>query len=151
MIEIPAAAATADVLAREVDFFSIGTNDLVQYGLAVDRTNETVAPLFRPSHPGILRWIRDVVAAAKAAGIPVSMCGEMGAEATYAVLLLGLGIREFSLTPSAVPRVRRLVRSLTLPRARSIAAGCLALRTADEVDAFLHRALSAPAATFVRT
>lgn len=145
MIEIPAAAATADLLAHEVDFFSIGTNDLVQYGLAVDRTNETVAPLFRPSHPGVLRWIRDVVAAARTRGIPVTMCGEMGSEPTYAVLLLGLGIREFSLTPSAIPRVRRLFRSLTLARARSIAARCLRLPTADEVDAFLHRALASPA------
>jgi phosphotransferase system enzyme I (PtsI) len=144
MIEIPAAAATADILAREVDFFSIGTNDLVQYGLAVDRTNERVAPLFRPSHPGVLRWIRDVVAAARGRGIPVTMCGEMGSEPTYAVLLLGLGVREFSLTPSAIPRVRRLLRSLTLARARSISSRCLTLTTADEVDAFLHRALATP-------
>lgn len=151
MIEIPAAAATADILAKEVDFFSIGTNDLVQYGLAVDRTNEHVAPLFRPSHPGVLRWIRDIVGAARARSIPVTMCGEMGSEPTYAVLLLGLGVREFSLTPSAIPRVRRLFRTLTLARARSISSHCLALTTADEVDAFLHRALAQPVTPQSRT
>lgn len=141
MVEIPAAAVTADLLAREADFFSIGTNDLIQYALAVDRTNEQVAPLFRPSHPSILRLVRDTVAAARIRGIPVTMCGEMGGEAQYTVLLLGLGLREFSLTPAVLPRVRRLIRSLTLAQARSVAARCLRLATADEVDAFLHRAL----------
>ncbi len=143
MVEIPAAAVTADLLAREADFFSIGTNDLIQYSLAVDRTNEQVASLFRPSHPSILRLVRDTVAAARARTLPVTMCGEMGGEAQYTVLLLGLGLREFSLTPAVLPRVRRLIRSLTLAQARSVAARCLRLSTADEVDAFLHRALHA--------
>ena len=145
MIEVPAAAVTADLLAREVDFFSIGTNDLIQYGLAVDRTNENVAPLFKPSHPAILRLVRRTVEAATAAGIPVTMCGEMGGEAAYTVLLLGLGIREFSLTPAILPRVRNHIRSLTLARARAVAARCLTLATAAEVDAYLKGAL-APAA-----
>ena len=142
MIEIPAAALTADLLAREADFFSIGTNDLIQYALAVDRSNELVADLFRPSHPSVLRLIDATVRAARARGIPVTMCGEMGGEATYTVLLLGLGVREFSLTPVVVPRARRLIRQLTLARARGIAARCLRLATADEVDAYLHSALS---------
>ena len=147
MIEIPGAALTADLLAREADFFSIGTNDLIQYTLAVDRTNELVADLFRPSHPSVLRLIDATVKAAKAHGIPVTMCGEMGGEATYTVLLLGLGVREFSLTPVVVPRARRLIRQLTLDRARGIAARCLNFATADEVDAYLHRALAPRAAT----
>jgi phosphotransferase system enzyme I (PtsI) len=144
MIEVPAAAVTADLLAREVDFFSLGTNDLMQYGLAVDRTNENVADLFRPSHPSVLRLVRDVLAAAQAQGRPVTMCGEMGGDPAYAVLLLGLGLRELSLTPASIPRIRRLVRTLTIERARAVAARCLRLATPDEVDAYLAQALSAP-------
>jgi phosphotransferase system enzyme I (PtsI) len=141
MIEVPAAAVTADLLAREVDFFSIGTNDLIQYGLAVDRTNELVAQLFQPSHPAILRLIRRTVEAAATRNLPVTMCGEMAGEAAYTVLLLGLGIREFSLTPAVLPRVRNHVRQLTLARARAIAARCLRLATAADVDSYLRSAL----------
>ncbi len=144
MIEVPAAAVTADLLAREADFFSIGTNDLIQYGLAVDRANEQVAPLFRPSHPSVLRLIETVVRAAAARGLPVTMCGEMGGEAAYTVLLLGLGLRELSMTPVVIPRVRRLIRSLTLASARTIAARAMRLATADEIDAYLSRALPSP-------
>jgi len=149
MIEVPAAVAVADILAAEADFFSIGTNDLIQYGLAVDRTNERVAPLFRPSHPSVLRWIEHAVRAARSAPrpLPVTMCGEMGGEAAYTVLLLGLGVRELSLTPAVIPRVRHLVRTLTLARCRSVAAHCRRLATADEVDAFLSAALAAEVAT----
>lgn len=142
MIEIPAAAVIADVLAAEVDFFSIGTNDLIQYALALDRTNEQVAPLFRPSHPSVLRLIEETVKAAASRGIPVTMCGEMGGEAVYTVLLLGMGLRELSLTPAVLPRARRLIRGLTLARARGIAARSRRFQTADEVDAYLHRALA---------
>jgi phosphotransferase system enzyme I (PtsI) len=138
MVEIPAAAVIADLLAREVDFFSIGTNDLIQYGLAVDRTNEQVASLFRPAHPSILRLIERTVSAASAVGIPVTMCGEMGGEAAYTVLLLGLGLREFSLTPAVLPRVRRLIRGLTLAHARGVAARCMRMATAEEVDDYLR-------------
>src|SRR5262249_39202215 len=138
MIEIPGAAVIADVLAREVDFFSIGTNDLIQYGLAVDRTNEQVAGLFRPSHPSLLRLIEQTVSAARGRGVPVTMCGEMGGEAAYTILLLGLGLRELSLTPSVIPRVRRLIRESTIARARSVAARCRRFVTADEVDDFLR-------------
>jgi phosphotransferase system enzyme I (PtsI) len=142
MIEVPAAAVTADLLASEVDFFSIGTNDLMQYGLAADRTNETVARLLRPSHPSVLRLVREVLSAAAAERRPVTMCGEMGGEPSYAVLLLGLGLRELSLTPAALPRVRRLVRSLTVAQARAVSARCMRLATADEIDAYLAYALT---------
>ncbi|MHC5009845.1 MAG: phosphoenolpyruvate--protein phosphotransferase [Planctomycetota bacterium] len=138
MIEIPAAALTADLLAREVDFFSIGTNDLIQYDLAVDRVNARVASLFRPSHPSLLRLLQQTIQAATDARIPVTMCGEMGGHSIYTVLLFGMGLRSFSLTPGYIPRARRLLRSLTLRRARSVAAHCLRLGTADEVEALLH-------------
>lgn len=138
MIEIPAASLIADLLAPEVDFFSIGTNDLIQYNLAVDRVNPQVAGLFRPSHPSVLRLLRQTIQAAQAASIPVTMCGEMGGHSIYAALLLGMGIRAFSLTPGYIPRVRRLLRSLTLRRARALAAQCLRLGTAEEVEALLH-------------
>lgn len=138
MIEIPAAATTADLLAREVDFFSIGTNDLIQYDLAVDRMNPRLEPLFRPSHPSLLRLLQRTIDAAAEAGIPVTMCGEMGGQAIYAVLLLGMGLREFSVTPGYIPRVRRLVRGLTLLEARRIAGDCLRLSTAEEVEELLR-------------
>jgi len=142
MIEIPAAALTADLLAPEVDFFSIGTNDLIQYDLAVDRMNPRVEPLFRPSHPSILRLIRMTIEAAGRAGIPVTMCGEMGGSTIYTVLLLGLGLREFSLTPGYIPRVRRLLRSLTLREARRMARECLRLHTADEIEQVLEKSVT---------
>src|SRR5204863_8715404 len=108
------------------------------YGLAVDRTNEQVAPLFRPSHPSLLRLIETIVGAARAQGVAVTMCGEMGGEAAYTILLLGLGLRELSLTPSVIPRVRRLIRDSTIAQARSVAARCRRFATADEVDDYLR-------------
>ena len=138
MIEIPAAATTADLLAREVDFFSIGTNDLIQYDLAVDRMNPRVEPLFRPTHPSLLRLLQRTIDAASTAGIPVTMCGEMGGQSIYAVLLMGMGLREFSLTPGYIPRVRRLLRSLTLLEARRIAGEALRLDTAEAVEQLLR-------------
>ena len=138
MIEIPAAATTADLLAREVDFFSIGTNDLIQYDLAVDRMNARVAGLFRPSHPSVLRLLQSTIRVASDAGISVTMCGEMGGHSIYTVLLLGLGLRSFSLTPGYLPRARRLLRSLTLREARGIAAQALTMETASDVEALLQ-------------
>ncbi|MFM8979088.1 MAG: phosphoenolpyruvate--protein phosphotransferase [Planctomycetia bacterium] len=139
MVEIPAAAVTSDLLVREADFLSIGTNDLIQYDLAVDRLNPRLAPLFQPSHPSILRLLRDTLAAAARAGVPVTLCGERGGHALHTALLLGLGLREFSVSPGTLPRVRRLLRSLTVDRARRIARECLELSTAAEVEAHLRR------------
>ncbi len=138
MIEIPGAAVTADVLAREADFFSIGTNDLIQYDLAVDRMNPRVADLFRPSHPSLLRLLQGTINAANEARIPVTMCGEMGTKSIYTVLLFGMGVRVFSLTPGYIPRAKRLLRGLTLHEARSIARQCMRLETADEVEQLLE-------------
>jgi phosphotransferase system enzyme I (PtsI) len=137
MVEIPSAAVASDLLAREVDFFSIGTNDLTQYTLAVDRTNERVASLFRPSNPAILRLLRRVIREGEKARIRVTMCGEMASEPAYTLMLLGLGIRHFSVAPSAVPQVKRVVRSVPRHRAAEIAEQALELATPEEVDAYL--------------
>ncbi len=137
MIEIPSAAVASDLLAREADFFSIGTNDLTQYSLAVDRANERVAALFRPSNPAILRLLQTVQTEGARAQIRVTVCGEMAAEQTYTVLLLGLGIRHFSVAPAAVPEVKRVVRSITRRRAVEITEVALSLPTPEEVDAYL--------------
>ena len=117
MIETPAAAMTADHLAREVDFLSIGTNDLIQYALAVDRGNPSVSGLYEPLHPAVLRMLRFAVRAAKAASVPVSLCGEMAAAPDLIPTLLGLGLRELSCPPRAVPRVREAIRATNLARA----------------------------------
>jgi phosphotransferase system enzyme I (PtsI) len=114
MIEIPGAALAADALAVEADFFAIGTNDLTQYTLAIDRTDETVAHLYNPLHPGVLRLIQLSAEAAAAAGIPVSVCGEMAGDERLTPLLLGLGIAELSMAAGSIPRVKKRVRGLNL-------------------------------------
>ncbi|WP_165251088.1 phosphoenolpyruvate--protein phosphotransferase [Paludisphaera soli] len=141
MVEVPASALMADRFAKEVDFFSIGTNDLIQYTLAVDRTNETVADLYSAADPAVLRLIARVVEAAAARGIPCSVCGSMGGELLYTLFLLGLGVRELSMPPHQLPEVRRLIRGVRLDRAQAVAAEALELDTAGEVVALLESAL----------
>ncbi|MGE4012645.1 MAG: putative PEP-binding protein, partial [Alphaproteobacteria bacterium] len=114
MIEVPGAALTADALARDCDFFAIGTNDLTMYTLAIDRGDEQVAHLYNPLHPAVLRLIQFATEAATRARISVSLCGEMAADPRYTALLLGLGIRELSMAPIALPRVKQRVRTLDL-------------------------------------
>jgi phosphotransferase system enzyme I (PtsI) len=138
MVETPAAVLIAELMAKEVDFFSVGTNDLIQYCLAVDRGNEHVAYLFEPLHPAVLRALAQVCRAARAAGIEVSICGEMAGEQLYALVLLGLGFAELSMNPQAVPRIKRLVRQTTLTEARELVEGLLQLPTAAEVVAALE-------------
>jgi phosphoenolpyruvate-protein phosphotransferase (PTS system enzyme I) len=141
MIEIPSAAITADLLARDADFFSIGTNDLVQYTLAVDRTDARVAPLYQPLHPAVLRTLRTVVRAASARGIPVSLCGEMAADPAVLPVLIGLGLTEFSMSPAALPVAREVVARLDAREARRLAARVLRLATAAEIERAVSVAL----------
>ncbi len=133
MIEIPSAAICASTLAREVDFFSIGTNDLIQYALAVDRVNEKVAYLYEPTHPAILRLLKMVADAGHANHIWVGVCGEMAGDIALVPLLLGLGIDELSTSASSVPRVKRAVQSLSIPECRDLVEEALKLNTASEI------------------
>ena len=137
MIETPSAALVADYLADEVDFFSIGTNDLIQYALAIDRVNEHVAYLYRPVHPAVLRLIKNVVTAAHERGIPVSMCGEMAGEPMYTLVLMGLGIDSLSMNALALPRVKKIVRASRLEDAREMAAAIEEFRTAYDIEEFV--------------
>ena len=134
MIEVPSAVLVAEKLAREVDFFSLGTNDLVQYTLAVDRGNDEVAGWFRSLHPAVLMCVRRALEAAAGAGIRSVVCGEMAASPAYVVVLLGLGARELSMAPTAIPRVRRTVAGIEVEEAEAIAKDCLGCATADEVE-----------------
>ena len=118
MIEVPAAAALTDLLAKEVDFVSIGTNDLIQYYLAVDRSNEFVSYLYKPLHPAVLRLIRYVIQTAGKAGKDVTVCGEMAADPLSALVLLGFGLRTFSMNPIFIPRVKKALRSIEWRRSR---------------------------------
>ncbi len=135
MIEVPAAALIVDRLAPEVDFFSIGTNDLIQYSLAIDRGNESVSYLYQPLHPAILGLIRGVVEAAARAGRRVSVCGEMAASPVSAVVLIGLGITELSMNPAAIPTVKQVIRALSAADARALVEEALRLDSAEEVEA----------------
>ena len=132
MIEIPSAAVIAEELASRVDFFSIGTNDLIQYSLAVDRSNEKVAYLYNPTHPAVLALIRDTVRAARKNGIPVCICGEIAADPLLTPLLVGLGISELSMSPASIGPVRRLIRRLTMHDAEELAKKALTCRTASD-------------------
>ena len=134
MIEVPSAVMVADKIAREVDFFSLGTNDLVQYLLAVDRGNDDVADWFRSLHPAVLASIKRTIDAAHAASIPAVVCGEMASGPTYAAILVGLGATELSMTISAIPRVRHTVAGLAFSDAKEIAEECLECSTADDVE-----------------
>jgi phosphoenolpyruvate-protein phosphotransferase (PTS system enzyme I) len=137
MIEVPSAAFTASLLAREVDFFTIGTNDLIQYTLAVDRTDERVSDRYQPLHPAVLRLLRQVRRGAVREGIPVSVCGEMASDPLLLRLLIGCGLTEFSMTPGALPMARRVIRDTSAGEMGRIAARVLTLGTVDEIEQFL--------------
>src|SRR5256712_4867436 len=137
MVEVPSAAMIADILAQEADFFAIGTNDLIQYSLAIDRSNENVSYLYEPLHPALLRLIKGIIDAGKASGIPVSMCGEMAADPIYAVVLIGLGLEIFSMNPSSIPAIKNVVRSVRYRDCRRIAETALEKRTAQEIEEFV--------------
>jgi phosphotransferase system enzyme I (PtsI) len=138
MIEVPSAAILADQLAKEVNFFSIGTNDLVQYTLAADRTNEMVASLYSPGDPAVLRLIDIVVKAAGQHNVECSVCGEMSGDPIYTMLLLGLGLRQLSVTPQNIPEIKKIIRSITIEEANQIAQEAMRLETARDVNNYLR-------------
>ncbi|MFH1338957.1 MAG: phosphoenolpyruvate--protein phosphotransferase [Candidatus Omnitrophota bacterium] len=141
MIELPSAAMTADLLAKKSDFFSIGTNDLIQYSLAVDRANEKVAYLYEPTHPAVLRMIKNVIEAGHSNNIKVAMCGEMAGDATMVLILLGLGLDEFSMPSLAIPQIKYIIRSIPVDEARRIAHEALTLSTGKGVEVFIQNKL----------
>ncbi|MCZ6514218.1 MAG: phosphoenolpyruvate--protein phosphotransferase [Nitrospinae bacterium] len=139
MIETPAAALIVDRILEEVDYISIGTNDLIQYVLAVDRINENVAHLYQPFHPAVLRILKDVFAKAESMGKPVSICGELGGDPMATFLLLGLGkVHELSMEPHSIPKVKNILRKMTLKEARALADHALSLSTSEEVNRFIN-------------
>src|SRR5262245_31135648 len=138
MIEVPSAAILADQLAREVSFFSIGTNDLIQYTLAADRTNETVAGLYNAGDPAVIRLIDLVVQAAQKNNIEVAVCGEMSGDPIYTLLLLGLGLRQLSLTPHNIPEIKKIIRSITIQEANDIAREVRQMEAARDVNNYLR-------------
>jgi len=141
MIEVPSAALTSDILAKEVDFFSIGTNDLIQYSLAVDRVNEKIAYLYEPAHPAVLRLVKSIIDNGHSAGIWVGMCGEMAGDINMTLVLLGLGLDEFSTSPMAIPQIKRIIRSVSMSQAEEIAREAITLPTGKEVEAFASKKL----------
>jgi phosphotransferase system enzyme I (PtsI) len=137
MIEVPAAASLADLMLREVDYVSIGTNDLIQYFLAVDRSNEFVSYLYKPLHPAVLRLIRSVIQSAQKAGKDVTVCGEMAADPLSAIVLMGFGLRTFSMNPIFIPRIKKAIRSVEAKTAEKIVAEAMKLRSAQEVEEYV--------------
>jgi phosphotransferase system enzyme I (PtsI) len=134
MIELPSAAMIADRLAREVEFFSIGTNDLIQYTIGIDRQNKDVAYLYRPLHLAVLRMVKAVCDAGREAGIPVSMCGEMAGDPLNALVLIGLGVTELSMNGPSIPFVKRVIRAARASDAQALVDRLLALTAADEIE-----------------
>jgi phosphotransferase system enzyme I (PtsI) len=139
MIEVPSAAMVADILARKCHFFSIGTNDLIQYTIAVDRGNERIAYLYEPFHPGVLRMLKLVIDSAHDQAIPVAMCGEMAGDPLATLLLLGLGLDEFSMSAGSIPEVKQIIRKTTVREAEEVVGAAMELRSFKEVDRYIRR------------
>jgi len=150
MIEVPAAVTLAGLLAQQADFFSIGTNDLIQYALAIDRVNKQVADMYQPLHPAVMRMVQQVVEAGREAGISVAMCGEMAGEPLYIPVLLGLGVEELSMNALAIPLVKRLIRLISLGEAQEMAQQALARTTVEEVNEFVNREMDSRFAEIFR-
>lgn len=138
MVEVPSAALQAPLFCREVDFISIGTNDLIQYTLAVDRSNERIASLYSGGHPAVLQLVRDVIRAATRTRTDVSLCGEMAGEPQFVMLLIGLGLRHLSMTPPAIPEVKKIIRSVSLRQCQRVARRCMGFESEREVTNFLR-------------
>ncbi len=141
MVEVPAAVTIADLLAKEADFFSIGTNDLIQYALAVDRGNQTVAYLYEPLHPALLRMIHHTVQAGHDAGIPVSMCGEMAGSPLSALVLLGMELDELSMSPVSVPEIKKIIRSSNFAEAKKLVQKVMHMSTMAQISDYLTKVM----------
>lgn len=139
MVETPSVALSARIFAQEADFFSLGTNDLIQYTLAVDRANEHVAGLFTPANPALIKMIRDVLKTGRRYNIPVGLCGEMASEPEFCLLLLGLGLRLFSLSPKTIPAVKQIIRASTIEHAQRVARRVMTLQTDRQILHYLRR------------
>jgi phosphotransferase system enzyme I (PtsI) len=138
MIEVPSAAIMADAMAKEVDFFSIGTNDLIQFTMAIDRGNRHVAYLYSPLHPAVLHLINQVAQAGRNNNIPVYMCGEMAGEPLYLPILLGMGLNELSTNTQAIPVVKDAIRTLDVKQCRAFVAEVLKLTTVEQIETLVH-------------
>jgi len=141
MIEVPSAVIIAEELAQEVDFFSLGTNDLIQYVLAIDRINDRVTYLYEPLHPAVLRMIRKVVEIGHRAGIHVAMCGEMAGDPTYTMILLAMEIDELSMNPLAIPKVKEIIRETTLKEARQLMRKVMKMASASEIRELVEKTM----------
>jgi phosphoenolpyruvate-protein phosphotransferase (PTS system enzyme I) len=141
MIEVPSAAITSDIIAKQASFFSIGTNDLIQYSLAVDRVNEKIAYLYEPAHPAVLNLIKMVIDNGHREGIPVGLCGEMAGDISLTMILMGLGLDEFSTSPIAVPEIKKVVRSVNYSKAKEVAEIAMKFTTGEEVRDFARKKL----------
>jgi len=137
LIEIPSATLISDILAKHADFFSIGTNDLIQYALAIDRDNEHVAHLYEPFHPAVLRMIHQVLTAGNKEGIEVSLCGELAGDPLAIIILLSLGLKEFSMNVGSIPFIKKMIRMLALADLRDHFKGILQLPTSKRVESFV--------------
>ncbi|MBN2658408.1 MAG: phosphoenolpyruvate--protein phosphotransferase [Spirochaetales bacterium] len=138
MIEVPSSAMTSDILARKVDFFSIGTNDLIQYTIAVDRGNEKIATLYEPFHPGVLRLIRMVIENAHEQGLSVSMCGEMAGDIYSSVILLGLGLDVYSMSAISIPEIKKIIRSVSMSEAEELVGTIMAMKSFADIDQYVR-------------
>ena len=141
MVEVPATVITLDAFLDEVDFLSLGTNDLIQYALAVDRSNHDVATLYDAGNPAVLRLIDMTVKAAQQGSVPLALCGQMSGDTTYTMLLLGLGLRSFSVAPSAIPEIKKICRSVDISQCEALAQQALELETASDVNNLLKNEL----------
>jgi phosphotransferase system enzyme I (PtsI) len=141
MVEVPSAVMMIDQFVEEVDFLSIGTNDLIQYTLAVDRSNKDVVGLYNAADPAVLALISRTIRAARRASLPVNLCGQMSGSPTYTMLLLGMGLRQFSVTPSVIPEIKKICRSVTIEQCEAVARRATSMEDAQNIKAFLKEEL----------
>jgi phosphotransferase system enzyme I (PtsI) len=141
MVEVPSAVVMLDHFADEVDFLSVGTNDLIQYTLAVDRSNKDVANLYNACDPSVLRLLQMAFDVAKKHDTPISVCGQMSGSPTYTMLLLGMGLRSFSVTPSAIPEIKKVCRSVTIPQCEAVAQKAMQMENAMNIKLYLKEEL----------